>query len=38
MTEAAERPFLLLVVGYPDQDAVVLDIGRKPLNETVTYV
>ena len=38
MTEAAERPFLLLVVGYPDQDAVVPDIGRKPLNETVTYV
>ena len=38
MTEAAERPFLLLVVGYSDQDAVVPDIGRKPLNETVSYV
>ncbi len=38
MTEAAERPFLLLVVGYPDQDAVVPDIGRKPLNEAVSYV
>ncbi len=38
MTEAAERLFLLLVVGYSDQDAVVPDIGRKPLNETVAYV
>ena len=34
----AERPFLLLVVGYPDDDAMVPDIGRKPLDEVVSYV
>ena len=36
--KSAERPFLLLVVGYPDENAMVPDIGRKPLNEVVTYV
>ena len=36
--KSAERPFLLLVVGYPDEDATVPDIGRKPLGEMVTYV
>ena len=36
--KAAERPFLLLVVGYPAADATVPDIGRKPLAEVVTYV
>ena len=36
--KAAERPFLLLVAGYPDEDAKVPDIGRKPLGEVVTYV
>ena len=36
--KAAERPFLLLVVGYPAEDATVPDIGRKPLAEVVTYV
>ncbi|MDD9991610.1 MAG: nitroreductase family protein [Rhodospirillales bacterium] len=35
---SAERPFLLLVVGYPDEDAMVPDIGRKPLDEVVSYV
>ena len=34
----AERPFLLLVVGYPVKNAMVPDIGRKPLSEVVTYV
>jgi hypothetical protein len=29
---ARERPFLLLVVGYPAADAQVPDITRKPLN------
>jgi nitroreductase len=29
---ARERPFLLLVVGYPAPDAVVPDITRKPLD------
>ena len=33
-----ERPFLLVVVGYPDVNAMVPDIGRKPLSEVVTYV
>jgi len=34
---ANERPFLLLVVGYPEDDAVVPDIGRKALEEFVTF-
>lgn len=33
---ANERPFLLLVVGYPADDAEVPNIGRKPLEEYVT--
>lgn len=33
-----ERPFLLLVVGYPAPDARVPDIGRKPLEEVVTFI
>lgn len=32
-----ERPFLLLVVGYPEKDAKVPDIKKKELNEIVTY-
>jgi nitroreductase len=32
-----ERPFLLLVVGYPAADAMVPDIRRKPLEEIVTF-
>jgi len=32
-----ERPFLLLVVGYPADDAVVPDIRRKPLDEIMTF-
>ena len=36
--KAAERPFLLLVAGYPEEDAKVPDIGRKPLGEVVSYV
>ena len=34
----SERPFLLLVVGYPADDARVPDINRKPLPEYVTFV
>lgn len=34
---ASERPFLLLVVGYPAAAATVPDIGRKPLEEIVTF-
>ena len=33
-----ERPFLLLVVGYPASDAMVPDIRRKRLDEFVTFV
>ena len=36
--KTAERPFLLLVVGYPDENATVPDIGRKPLSAVVTYI
>jgi nitroreductase len=35
---ANERPFLLLVVGYPAEDAVVPDISRKRLEEITTFV
>lgn len=35
---ANERPFLLLVVGYPDRDAVVPAIGKKPLREICTIL
>jgi iodotyrosine deiodinase len=33
-----ERPFLLLVVGYPAPDARVPDISRKPLAEISSFV
>lgn len=33
-----ERPFLLLVVGYPAADASVPDIRRKSLEETASFV
>ncbi len=33
-----ERPFLLLVVGYPAEDALVPDIPRKHLAEISTFV
>ncbi len=34
----SERPFLLLVTGYPAADARVPDISRKPLAEYVSFV
>ena len=34
----SERPFLLLVVGYPAADARVPDIGRKPLEEFASFI
>ncbi len=34
----SERPFLLLVVGYPDDEARVPDIKRKSLDEFVSFV
>ena len=33
----SERPFLLLVAGYPDADAEVPDISRKSLEEFTTF-
>ena len=33
----SERPFLLLVTGYPADDATVPDIGRKALDEFVSF-
>ena len=33
----SERPFLLLVVGYPSEDARVPDIHRYPLDEIATF-
>jgi hypothetical protein len=35
---AHEKPFLLLVVGYPAADATVPDIGKKPLSEIATFL
>jgi nitroreductase len=34
---ANERPFLILVVGYPERDAVVPDITKKRLDEIATF-
>ena len=33
-----ERPFLLLVVGYPAENCAVPDITKKPLEEIATFV
>ncbi|MFT4712724.1 MAG: nitroreductase [Candidatus Azotimanducaceae bacterium] len=33
----SERPFLLLVVGYPVEDAQVPDISKKSLNEVASF-
>lgn len=35
---ATEKPFLLLIVGYPSEDALVPDNTRKPLEEFTTFV
>jgi hypothetical protein len=32
-----ERPFLLLVVGYPDQGATVPTITKKPIDEIAVF-
>lgn len=34
---ANERPFLLLVVGYPSEGVTVPDIDKKPLEQIVSY-
>jgi len=33
-----ERPFLLLVAGYPDEDATVPDIRKKPLEDIAVFL
>jgi nitroreductase len=33
-----ERPFLLLVAGYPEEDATVPDIGKKPLDDIAVFL
>ena len=33
-----ERPFLVLVVGYPEDGATVPDIGKKPLEDIAVFV
>lgn len=33
-----ERPFLLLVVGYPKEDVKVPDISKKPLDEIASFI
>jgi hypothetical protein len=33
-----EKPFVLLVVGHPAEDARVPDIARKPLSEISSFV
>lgn len=33
-----ERPFLILIVGYPAEDAVVPDIAKKSLAEITTFI
>jgi len=35
---ANERPFLVLVVGYPAEGTTVPDISKKPLDEIVTFI
>lgn len=35
---ANEKPFLILVVGYPAEDAVVPEIGKKNLDEIATFL
>ena len=34
----SERPFLLLVTGYPAEDATIPDIKRKPLEDFVSFI
>lgn len=35
---ANEKPFLILVVGYPAENAVVPNISKKPLDEIATFL
>ena len=33
-----EKPFVLLVVGHPAENALVPDIGRKPIDAISSFV
>jgi iodotyrosine deiodinase len=33
-----ESPFLIMVVGYPDKDAVILKIGKKSPKDIIKFV
>lgn len=33
-----ERPFLILVVGYPEEDATVPDISKKPIDDIAVFI
>ena len=33
-----ERPFLILVAGYPDEDAMVPDITKKPIDDIAVFI
>ena len=33
-----ERPFLILVVGYPEKDAMVPDITKKPIEDIAVFI
>jgi iodotyrosine deiodinase len=35
---AQQKPFLILVVGYPAEDARVPDISKKPFEEIATFL
>ena len=35
---ANERPYLILVTGYPAENAKVPDISKKPLEEIATFI
>ncbi|WP_217870802.1 hypothetical protein [Chromobacterium violaceum] len=34
---AREKPYILLVVGYPTDDCMMPDIGKKPLGEIASF-
>ena len=36
--KATERPFMIIVAGYPASDAVVPDLTRKPLDQIATFL
>jgi len=33
-----ERPFLILVVGYPDEAATVPDLTKKPIEDIAVFI